>query len=216
MTSNEDAIRYSKMEKDATLQDALLKALVAVWRDTEGPFENIFRLISYSPVLFAGFGGLILTGLDKIVSYFWKMGLEDFGAWIDRQLGKGPRSEVTQQDYSNLRSLLMQTLESRAAAEGQIVKVAFLGGLFRLFGGAGKIVNALIKFLMRAFAFVALAVGASTTGEIGEKVKKYTKEKAVELAKETIKEQMPEMLLGGQTMGDITDLLGAFEKDKRS
>jgi len=193
----------------------LLTAASVVWRDNEGPFENLFRLISYSPVLFAGLGGLALTGIDKIISYMWGMGLEDFGAWIDKQLGKGPKSDVTPQDYDALKDILTQRLQSNARVNnGQMVKVAGLGGIFKLFGGTGKVVNMILSFVMRAFAFVAMALGATSTGDIYDKVKGVAKEKVKEVGQEAVREMFQGQMGDMGSMGDIGDLLGYVGKNR--
>jgi hypothetical protein len=150
-----------------------------------------------------------------MVSYLWGMGLEDFGAWIDRQLGKGPKSEVTPRDYDALKDILMQRLQANARANnGQMVKVAGLGGIFKLFGGPRKIVNMILSFIMRAFAFVAMALGATSTGDIYDKVKGTVKEKVKEVGQEAVREMFQGQRgdMGG--IGDIGDLLGYVGKNR--
>jgi len=197
------------MKRQADNTD-LLKAVSVVWRDSEGPFENLFRLISYSPVLFAGFGGLLLTLIDKFASWFG-YGIEDFGAWLDKKLGKGPKSDVTPQDADNLNNLFMGMLEAKAALDnnGQMIKVAGLGGIFRLFGGPGKLAKMITSLILRAFAFIAMALGASSTGDIYNKVKGIAKEKVKEVGQEAVQE-----MFQGQNMGDIVDLLGNLDKNR--
>ena len=192
----------------------MLKAVSVVWRDNEGPFENLFRLISYSPVLFAGFGGLLVTLIDKFASWFG-YGLEDFGAYIDKKLGKGPKSDVSAQDVPALNNLFTGLLEAKAASQnGQMVKVAGLGSIFKLFGGTGKLVNLIISLVLRAFAFVAMALGAASTGDIYNKVKGAVKEQIKEVGQEAVQEMFQGQMGDLGNVGDITDLLGYVGKNR--
>jgi hypothetical protein len=57
------------------------------WRQNEGPFENIFRIATYSMPAFGGlFGGSIALILDKFLSK-QGYGIEDFGKYLDKKMG---------------------------------------------------------------------------------------------------------------------------------
>lgn len=197
------------MEKDAALQDYVLKLL----KPNQGPMENLFRLLSNVPAFFMGLGGIGFTLLDWLTSTFFGVGMQPFGAWLDRKFGLG--KDTTPKQVERLYLPVSDIAEMRLAAmknNGEIVKVSSLGGILKMMGGVGKVVKMVFSFIAKAFAYLLAMYGVANWGELTEKIESGVKEKVQEM----VREQVPGMLFGNQTMGDVTDLLGAFERENRS
>jgi hypothetical protein len=152
-----------------------------LWRPEEGPFENIFRLGTYLMPFVSGWG-FVLMIVDKIASTFFHMGLEDFGRWLDRKLGLGPRSDITQdvlnRGQNEVLNMLQGIEQSGSKELDSIVKVAFLGGLLRWLGfsaargfsrnrgGLTGLVRTIFSVIGKAIGFLTIAFGANKFNDI--------------------------------------------------
>lgn len=137
--------------KRADNKQKLLELIKTLWRNTEGPFENILRLISYAGVLLPG--GLIIIAMDKIASMFG-MGLEDLGKYLDNKLNLGPRSSLNENNLDNAVNLLEELSKKQASVHEKLIKNA---GLLSFVRGNGikttfKGLWMLIKWLLTALA----------------------------------------------------------------
>lgn len=145
---------------------AALDYIKEIWRNSEGPFENILRIGSYL-LSIMGISGWLLLALDKYLSYSYQMGIEDLGRWLDQQLGLGPGDSIERQHVDAIPQLL-EGLSSSAARDENMTKVAFLGGLFSLVR-YGKLLASLIWkmviFLISAFGLTKLGDMYKQTAE---------------------------------------------------
>jgi hypothetical protein len=166
-----------------------------MWRQNEGPFENILRLITYLIPFVPGLGWTAFI-LEKAASIALDMGLEDIGRYIDQALGLGPGSEVNPADETKVIDLITQMVKEKQASNtnDEMKKQAFLvWGLLRAIPGA-------VRILFTVFKAILLAVGASSVGEIYQQAKPVV---------EKTMEQAEKLTLPSSGVGELLDI----EKD---
>lgn len=142
----------------------LKDAIASIWRSNEGFCENFFRILSYLVPFVPGLGWGVFV-LEKIASLFG-YGMSDLGGAIDRAMGWAPSTNlsITENDLSDgVGGFLKDLMKPNAASsEEEIVKIAFLGGLFKLIGAIPK----LIPILWKAVKFLLLAFGLTKVGDV--------------------------------------------------
>lgn len=130
-----------------------------MFRENEGPFENLFRLLSYASAAFGIWAFIIAQGADLLG---W--GLADLGELIDRtfRLSPGPNLEIPKQHQ--LESVLTSVLNMKTseASEEEMVKIAYISGLLRMVGGIPRLASAIIKFVK----YVLLMLGLTKLGDM--------------------------------------------------
>lgn len=143
-----------------------------LWRNREGPFENIFRLLSYMVPFVPGLGWGVFA-LEKVASMFgWGMG--DLGGALDKAMNLDPGTHLGMPDNEDIErgvTTMFEQQQKAASSNEELQKVASIGGLFRLIGGAGKISRILfsvLKWLLLAFGITKLGdMYAGATGQTG-------------------------------------------------
>lgn len=138
-------------------------AVKSIWRDDQGPGENIGRLISYIPSAF-GWGGMALTAIDKILSEYG-YGLEDYGRYLDESglidvmLGAQVFAEV---DYE---------MHKVSSISDGLVKKAFLWSKITKYMARRGLLKALWAAFKKAAKYIIMAFGLTHLGELTEKLK---------------------------------------------
>jgi len=160
-----------QLEKRALSLEDVKRHIASIWRDHEGPFQNIFRIATYALPFVSG-AGLLLMIVDKIASHMWGMGVEDFGAWLDKELKLGPGSNVGAKEIHNVGDLIGKALQKAASADdGQLEKTALLGigALLRFLGGAGGVARKVVSALTKLVLWVITAFGLTKLGDMYNK-----------------------------------------------
>ena len=134
-----------------------------LWRDREGPLQNIFRLGSYILSLM-GWSGVAFLALDKYLSFKYQMGVEDIGKWLDSKLGLGPGDSVEQHHVGQIGQLIDGFLVQAEADNDNITKLAFVGGLLKVIGG-GKMIASIVWKIVK---FLIVALGLTKLGDLYE------------------------------------------------
>lgn len=172
----DESMQY--ISKRAFVIKGIKKMVREMWRDDQGPGENLFRLISYAPSVF-GWSGMLITALDKVLSHYG-YGLEDFGKFLDDQgittqlFGMPATASLDDNRINKIASSM----------EDQIVKEAVLGAALKFIWKYLISPRALLKNLWRAAKYLLLAFGFTKIGEIYDWVAGGNKEKAKEKTKE--------------------------------
>lgn len=190
---------YSNLHisKRAADMEKLKQEILGIWRDNEGPFQNIFRLFSYAMPFIPGLGwvSFLIEGIASAFGY----GLSDLGAFIDKELGLSPGVDFnTQEATQDVSNWFAQIVDGKMAGaslnDEQIVKVAFLGTLLKMIGGGARIAPIVFKVLTSLIGWLLMSVGANHISDIY----KMAKERAKGVATDVMKEQFssPEDLLG--------------------
>jgi len=133
-----------------------------IWRDREGPFENIFRIMSYLIPFVPGLGWTVFA-LETGASYLgWGMG--DFGGALDKAMGLEPGTHLSITGPSDIEIGLKNVFRQLASSanEDEIKKVAFAGAFFKLIGAVPK----LARFIFEAIKFLLLAFGLTKLGDM--------------------------------------------------
>lgn len=148
------------ISKRAANVEPLKKLVLSMWRQNEGPFENILRLITYLIPFVPGLGWTAFI-LEKVASIVLNMGLEDIGRYIDKALGLHPGSEISSAHEAKVVDLITQMVKSKQAQpHNELKKEAFLiWSLLRAIPGA-------IRVLFTVFKVILLAVGATSIGDL--------------------------------------------------
>lgn len=139
------------LSKRADTKEKLLKLLKTLWRNNEGPFENLLRLVSYAGVILPG--GFVIIALDKIASMFG-FGLEDLGRYLDKKLNLGPGANITENTMSDAANIIESLSSKEANSKNILIKNAGLwsflskGGVKTTFKGLW----AIVKWLLTALA----------------------------------------------------------------
>jgi len=192
----------------------IVDKLKSLWEDDQGPWENIFRLASYSVPFIPVFGWKVFI-LEKAASMLFDIGLQDFGRWLDTEQGKGPGSNLTESDAIRAGQLVSERAKATAGrSSDELRKMAFWGAIF----------SALVKILPGLLKTMLLILGVKYLSDMyqsGEMTKRVTDlgEKAVTKVKDTATEMLPDagdvmskimpggggaaMLSGFDFMGDI-------------
>ena len=196
------------LSKRAVNMAAFKDEIVRLWNPSEGPFENIFGLLSYAIPFVPGLGWGIFA-LEKIASLFG-LGLDDLGKWIDGQCNI-PSGAGVNEMVSCLGKVLQSVLDQKKAEldNDQIEKVAFWGF------AVSRMLPVALKWIARAIGAILLAVAANNIGDVNNIVAK-AKGMAIDTIKENITPEMvaeygpeiasklftPEMMMKGLTQGE--------------
>lgn len=134
----------------------------SMWRNREGPFENLLRLISYGVMVIPGVGWLGFALVQLASALGW--GLGDIGGAVDKYLHLEPGPELRMPQQSNIESAFKEILQQKtaSASDEEMIKLAFLGGLFRLTGLIPKIASGLISVMK----YIILAAGMTQLGDL--------------------------------------------------
>jgi hypothetical protein len=89
-----DLYEKSKEDPTAVFDPENREMKLNPWRETEGPFENLFRIGTYAFPMTGLLGGTVMLIIDKVLSKEYGMGIEDLGKMIDQKLGLKPGMDV--------------------------------------------------------------------------------------------------------------------------
>ncbi len=137
----------------------------ALWDNSKGPWENVFRTFTYVMPWIPGLGWFAFFA-EKIASLLFGFGVEEFGAWLDGETGKAPGDNIDEKDATVVGEMIQRALQTKSASSKDgFEKVAIFGGLMRLVGGIPRFV----KFLVVVLKTLALAVGVKQITNIYKK-----------------------------------------------
>ncbi len=140
------SVRY--ISKKADTFDTVGKLIKeSLWDDSKGPWENVFRTFTYFMPWIPGLGWFAFFA-DKIASFLFGFGVEDFGAWLDGETGKVPGDNIGEEDTTMVEQVIQRAFQTKSASsKDEFEKVAIFGGLMKLVGGIPRFTKFLIKIL---------------------------------------------------------------------
>jgi len=132
-----------------------------IWRVNEGPFANIFRILSYAIPFIPGLGWTVFA-LEKLAAFFgWGMG--NLGGALDREFGLQPGSEIPSIDQLTGGLDRMFGVVTAANGNEEIIKKAgIISSVLKMVGGTKLIA----RFLWSVVKWLVLAFGVTKLGDI--------------------------------------------------
>ncbi len=168
------------ISKRAIGLEDLKNTIFHLWHPNEGPFQNIFKLLSYATPFIPGLGWTIFI-IEKVAS-LTGYGLENLGKYLDQQLGLDSGSNIDPSHIEKGGQLLENLVSSKmaSASKEELVKIAFFGSLLKF------AIPKALKLILKVVSLLLMAVGVDQIKDLYTKiqsqggVQKYVVEKAEE------------------------------------
>ena len=93
--------------------------VLALWSTKKGPFQNVFRLSSFILALLPGYKIAYMMA-EKLASVLFGLGIEDFGAFIDKELGLRPYGNISGNEVDKLIDLILMSVHKKSATNSNM------------------------------------------------------------------------------------------------
>lgn len=168
-------------------EEALKEKTFEFWDTSKGPLENLLGWARFAVPFIPGLGWTAFI-IELVADKVFGFGADEFGAYLDKLLGFGPGTELTEAKLEQALKMQEENLLKSSSVNHQLVKEAFLGiGLKMMTGKLIGAIKTLFKALLKVLGVSAIGVSVMNSGKLdGDKKQDRESKKETDKLKETL------------------------------